>query len=214
MVESSEDPTTQSVPLEGAETSSKAIKSAEESSTVDRTTSDMSSSAPTESLPDDNKTERGQAKTSEKGKKEMTSEGNDEVTGTEKAGSNSPDALPTDGATNSGDTKKKKNGNTKHGESDKGEKGSTNGGGVTSKQENQSLAAGPVVSSTKKTRPPFKYDPDKITLRFLFANKDGLTVTVDCKPGDTIGEVKGQLLSVWPEGECVQETRRTDNASI
>ena len=69
------------------------------------------------------------------------------------------------------------------------------------KQENQSLAAGPVVSSTKRTRPAYKYDPDKVTLRFLFANKDGLTVTVECKPGDTVGEVKGQLLSVWPEGE-------------
>jgi hypothetical protein len=206
MVESSEDPTAQLAPLEGAESSSKAIKSAEESSTVDGTTSEMSSSAPTESLPDDNKTERGQAEAPATGKKGMTNEGNDAVIGTEKEGSNPPDSLPAEGATNSGDTKKKKNGNTKHGESEKGEKGSTNGGGGTVKQENQSLAAGPVVSSTKKTRPPFKYDPDKITLRFLFANKDGLTVTVDCKPGDTIGEVKGQLLSVWPEGECVEET--------
>jgi hypothetical protein len=70
-----------------------------------------------------------------------------------------------------------------------------------SKQENQSLASGPVVSSTKRTRPAYKYDPEKVTLRFLFANKDGLTVTVECKPGDTVGEVKGQLLSVWPKGE-------------
>jgi hypothetical protein len=57
-----------------------------------------------------------------------------------------------------------------------------------------------VVSSTKKTRPPYKYDPDKITLRFLFANRDGLTVTVECKPTDTVGEVKGALISVWPDG--------------
>ncbi|KAL3906937.1 MAG: hypothetical protein SGILL_009076 [Bacillariaceae sp.] len=68
------------------------------------------------------------------------------------------------------------------------------------KEENQSLASGPVVSSTKRTRPPYKYDPEKVILRFLFANKDGLTVTVECKPGDTVGEVKGQLLSAWPEG--------------
>jgi len=60
-------------------------------------------------------------------------------------------------------------------------------------------SSGPVVSASKKTRPQYKYDPEKITLRFLFANKDGLTVTVECKPGDTVGEVKGQLLSVWPE---------------
>jgi hypothetical protein len=59
-----------------------------------------------------------------------------------------------------------------------------------------------IVSSTKKSRPHYKYDPEKITLRFLFANKDGLAVTVECKPSDTIGEVKGALLSVWPEGKC------------
>ena len=63
------------------------------------------------------------------------------------------------------------------------------------------VSSGPVVSSTKRTRPPYKYDPDKVTLRFLFANRDGLTVTVECKPSDTVGQVKGQLLSVWPEGE-------------
>mmetsp|Transcript_16714 Transcript_16714/g.40754 ORF Transcript_16714/g.40754 Transcript_16714/m.40754 type:complete len:118 (+) Transcript_16714:326-679(+) len=58
----------------------------------------------------------------------------------------------------------------------------------------------PVVSPSKRSRPPYKYDPNKITLRFLFANRDGLTVTVECNPTDTIGEVKGALLSVWPEG--------------
>jgi len=57
----------------------------------------------------------------------------------------------------------------------------------------------PIVSSSKKSRPPYKYDPNKITLRFLFANRDGLTVTVACTPNDTVGEVKGALLSVWPE---------------
>ena len=61
-------------------------------------------------------------------------------------------------------------------------------------------ANAPIVSSSKKSRPPYKYDPDKITLRFLFANRDGLTVTVECRPGDTVGEVKGALLSVWPSG--------------
>jgi hypothetical protein len=67
--------------------------------------------------------------------------------------------------------------------------------------ENTDASVGPVVSATKRTRPPYKYDPEKVTLRFLFANRDGLTVTVECKPGDTVGEVKGQLLSVWPEGK-------------
>lgn len=58
----------------------------------------------------------------------------------------------------------------------------------------------PVVSSSKRSRPPYKYDINKITLRFLFANRDGLTVTVECNPSDTVAEVKGALLSVWPEG--------------
>lgn len=58
-----------------------------------------------------------------------------------------------------------------------------------------------VVSHGKKDRPTYKYDPNKITLRFLFANRDGLTVTCECKPSDTVGEVKGALLSVWPSGK-------------
>jgi len=70
--------------------------------------------------------------------------------------------------------------------------------------EKETSTSGPIVSSSKKTRPSYKYDPDKITLRFLFANRDGLTVTIECNPSDTVGEVKGALLSVWPEGlpEC------------
>lgn len=66
-------------------------------------------------------------------------------------------------------------------------------------EEKPDLNNGPVVSASKRTRPPYKFDSEKITLRFLFANRDGLTVTALCKPSDTIGEVKGQLLSVWPE---------------
>lgn len=62
------------------------------------------------------------------------------------------------------------------------------------------MASDVIVSSSKKSRPPYKFDPDKITLRFLFANRDGLTVTVECKPTDTVGEVKGALISAWPEG--------------
>ena len=57
-----------------------------------------------------------------------------------------------------------------------------------------------VVSSSRKSRPPYQYDPNRMTLRFLFANRDGLVVTVECKPSDTVGEVKGALLSVWPDG--------------
>jgi hypothetical protein len=74
--------------------------------------------------------------------------------------------------------------------------------GVGEKESNSTsndISSGPVLSVTKRTRPPYKYDPEKVTLRFLFANRDGLTVTVECKPSDTVAEVKGQLLSVWPE---------------
>ncbi len=46
----------------------------------------------------------------------------------------------------------------------------------------------------------FHYDPNKITLKFIFANRDGLHVILECNPTDTIGEVKGALLSMWPEG--------------
>ena len=101
-------------------------------------------------------------------------------------------ASPTDKNTTTTDTKSEKTASESEGvEGDKDEK----------KTENTSLSLGPVVSASKRTRPPYKYDPEKVTLRFLFANKDGLTVTVECKPGDTVGEVKGQLMSVWPEGK-------------
>ena len=57
-------------------------------------------------------------------------------------------------------------------------------------------APAPAVRAAPK---PFIYDPNKITLKFLFANRDGLHVILDCTPTDTIGEVKGALLSLWPE---------------
>lgn len=71
-------------------------------------------------------------------------------------------------------------------------------------KQSTSAPGGPIVSSSKKTRPTYKFDPDKITLRFLFANKDGLTVTVECNPTDTVAEVKASLMSVWPDNlpEC------------
>mmetsp|Transcript_19735 Transcript_19735/g.43051 ORF Transcript_19735/g.43051 Transcript_19735/m.43051 type:complete len:310 (+) Transcript_19735:545-1474(+) len=54
-------------------------------------------------------------------------------------------------------------------------------------------------SSRYEPPPPFVDDPAKVTLKFIFPNKDGLNVTVDCKPTDTVGEVKGLLLSMWPD---------------
>jgi hypothetical protein len=72
---------------------------------------------------------------------------------------------------------------------------------ATAESAAEQVKATIVVSSSKKSRPPYKYDPEKITLRFLFANRDGLAVTVECKPSDTVGEVKGALISVWPKGK-------------
>jgi hypothetical protein len=68
-------------------------------------------------------------------------------------------------------------------------------------EEHKKDTTSAVVSSSKKARPPYKYDENKITLMFLFANRDGLTVTIECDPSDTVGETKGALLSVWPEGD-------------
>jgi hypothetical protein len=65
----------------------------------------------------------------------------------------------------------------------------------------------PVVAApTAKPRIASKdyvYDPSKITLKFIFANRDGVNVVLECKPSDTVGEVKGALLSVWPQGEML-----------
>ena len=58
----------------------------------------------------------------------------------------------------------------------------------------------PILTTSGKKRPPYTYDPNKVTLRFIFANRDGLAVTIECKPADTVGDVKGALLSVWPKG--------------
>jgi len=57
----------------------------------------------------------------------------------------------------------------------------------------------PILTTCGKKRPPYNYDPKKVTLRFIFANRDGLAVTIECRPADTVGEVKGALLSVWPD---------------
>lgn len=96
---------------------------------------------------------------------------------------------------------KKENGTTatSSNEKQKDEEKEQKGDELEAKKGQNDPSSGPVVSNSKKTRPPYKYNPEKITLRFLFANKDGLTITVECKPEDTVGEVKGQLLSVWPK---------------
>ncbi|KAG7366878.1 ubiquitin-2/rad60 SUMO-like protein [Nitzschia inconspicua] len=197
MAESSGDPTTDTAPVEGGETSSNktTILSTEESP-VDCSASEMGPPGPTESSLEESKKDNFPSKTTDAAaeKKEPISEterAND--TAASEPNQNPPEASLSDD--------KEQNGNNYDSDPEKKETDSCEDKGdtTTSKEENQSLAAGPVVSSTKRTRPPYKYDPEKVTLRFLFANRDGLTVTVECKPGDTVGEVKGQLLSVWPK---------------
>uniref|UniRef100_A0A6U6KZG2 UBL3-like ubiquitin domain-containing protein n=1 Tax=Odontella aurita TaxID=265563 RepID=A0A6U6KZG2_9STRA len=65
-------------------------------------------------------------------------------------------------------------------------------------------SSAPTKCTGRAAPPPFVDDPSKITLRFIFANRDGLSVTVDLKPTDTVGEVKGALLSMWPDGKVYE----------
>jgi hypothetical protein len=64
----------------------------------------------------------------------------------------------------------------------------------------------PSSTNAGKKRSSYQYDPAKVTLKFLFANHDGLTVTIECKPADTVGEIKGALLSTWPDGKRIMNS--------
>lgn len=76
----------------------------------------------------------------------------------------------------------------------------------SSMAENPAAAPATPGKDAAKTTPTtpsqpatFVYDPNKITLKFIFANRDGVQVILECNPTDTVGEVKGALLSMWPE---------------
>ena len=56
----------------------------------------------------------------------------------------------------------------------------------------------PAAPTPSQQPGPYVYDPNKITLKFIFANRDGVNVILECNPSDTVGEVKGALLSMWP----------------
>ncbi|KAL7533828.1 hypothetical protein ACHAXR_005469, partial [Thalassiosira sp. AJA248-18] len=81
-------------------------------------------------------------------------------------------------------------------------------GGDSPKSASVTASSSPnkeAASPPKRTEPKsFVYDPQKITLKFIFANRDGVHVMVECNATDTVGEVKGALLSMWPEDmpEC------------
>jgi len=57
----------------------------------------------------------------------------------------------------------------------------------------------PGVQSPTNCEADFTYEPGKISIKFLFANRDGLHVRVQCDLTDTVATVKGSLLSLWPE---------------
>ena len=61
----------------------------------------------------------------------------------------------------------------------------------------------PIESTPRTASKEYVYDPNKMTLKFIFANRDGVNVVLECKPSDTVGEVKAALLSLWPQGECL-----------
>ncbi len=58
------------------------------------------------------------------------------------------------------------------------------------------------VSSKKSSTPFFVYDPSKVFVKFLFANRDGIHVLVEFNPEDTVGEMKGALIQAWPDSKC------------
>ena len=77
---------------------------------------------------------------------------------------------------------------------------SAEGGGESTPVEEEVVKE----ETPKSSQPgPYVYDPNKITLKFIFANRDGVKVILECKPEDTVGEVKGALLSMWPESEFI-----------
>lgn len=45
---------------------------------------------------------------------------------------------------------------------------------------------------------------DKIRFKFLFANRDGLHVEIECSPSDTVMTMKTMLISSWPK--AIDET--------
>lgn len=45
---------------------------------------------------------------------------------------------------------------------------------------------------------------DKIRFKFIFANRDGVTVETDCSPSDTVTMMKLSLISNWPKGTSDQ----------
>ena len=69
---------------------------------------------------------------------------------------------------------------------------------VLDKQQSNKQEESTTVSDDK-TAP--EEDVEKINIKFVFANRDGVNVVFSFEPSYTVGEVKGMLLSMWPDGE-------------
>lgn len=107
--------------------------------------------------------------------------------------------------------------------SERGNESSTSDGSTSNSNTDFQTASVPSVSppnstttttTTSRTPPPSSTleptseasskntplnDSDSIKIKFLFANRDGLHVIVQCKLSDSVGEIKGVLLSMWPD---------------
>ena len=132
-----------------------------------------------------------------------TSDGASEAQPTGETTDSSPDQAAgeeSDGAASSSEVKWEASTGRATSESVKSSLGSGREG-IQPKSRSVSPTKAVVKGSSRSTPPPFVDDPNKISLRFIFANRDGLSVSADCKPADTIREVKGALLSMWPEGK-------------
>jgi hypothetical protein len=66
--------------------------------------------------------------------------------------------------------------------------------------EDSETAPTNTLAAAKNTKNVAANAKKMLNLRFLFANRDGLSVSIQCDPADTVGEVKGALISMWPKG--------------
>mmetsp|Transcript_1459 Transcript_1459/g.2319 ORF Transcript_1459/g.2319 Transcript_1459/m.2319 type:complete len:178 (+) Transcript_1459:337-870(+) len=75
---------------------------------------------------------------------------------------------------------------------------SSNADNILDKQDQQQTSNKQEESvSDDKTAP--EEDVEKINIKFVFANRDGVNVVFNFEPSYTVGEVKGMLLSMWPD---------------
>lgn len=61
------------------------------------------------------------------------------------------------------------------------------------------------VSASTGTVAEDDNDEEKIDLKFVFANRDGVQVVASFQLSDTIAEVKGVLMSLWPKADLIGE---------